>query len=119
LGLGACAPGTENSAADGDTADLRMAWWGNQTRTDLTNQVIQRYQGATPGVTVRGEPAEWAGYWDKLATQTAADDAPDIVQMDLKYLRQYGDRGALLPLDEAGLATADFAEGTLDPGRTP
>ncbi|HYI56520.1 MAG TPA: extracellular solute-binding protein [Microlunatus sp.] len=119
LGLGACAPGTENSAADGNTADLRMAWWGNQTRTQLTNEVIQRYQGATPGVTVRGEPGEWAGYWDKLATQTAADDAPDIVQMDLKYLRQYGDRGALLPLDQAGLATTDFAEGTLDPGRTP
>ena len=70
-------------------------------------------------MTVTGEPAEWAGYWDKLATQTAADDAPDLIQMDLKYLRQYGDRGALLALDQAGLRTDGFAAGTLDPGRTP
>ena len=39
--------------------------------------------------------------------------------MDLKYPRQYADRGALLALDQAGVDTADFAEGTLDPGRTP
>jgi multiple sugar transport system substrate-binding protein len=119
-GLAGCSPGSEgggSGAGDGDGA-LRMAWWGNQTRTELTNQVIERYQQATPGITVTGEPGEWASYWDKLATQTAADDAPDIIQMDLKYLRQYGDRGALLALDQAGLATENFADGTLDPGRT-
>jgi multiple sugar transport system substrate-binding protein len=118
LGLGACSEASQPSGPSA-TADLRMAWWGNQTRTELTDQVIDGYQRATPGVTVRGEPAEWASYWDKLATQTAADDAPDVVQMDLKYLRQYGDRGALLALDGAGLRTDGFAEGTLDPGRTP
>ena len=75
LGLGACsAPGAGSSSPDG--AEMRMGWWGNQTRTELTNQVIQAYQGANPGVTVAGEPAEWAGYWDRLATQTAADNAP-------------------------------------------
>ncbi|WP_157677043.1 ABC transporter substrate-binding protein [Auraticoccus monumenti] len=119
LGAGACAaPGTGDASSPG-AAELRMGWWGNQTRTELTNQVIGAYQDATPGVTVAGEPAEWAGYWDRLATQTAANNAPDVIQMDLKYLRQYADRGALLPLDQAGVGTADFAEGTLDPGRTP
>lgn len=119
LGLGACSASGGGSTGSEKTADLRMAWWGNETRTRLTNQVIDRYQQATPGVTVRGEPAEWASYWDRLATQTAANNAPDIIQMDLKYLRQYGDRGALLPLDQAGVTTTDFAAGTLDPGRTP
>ena len=119
LGLGACSIGTGGNANNQQTAELRMSWWGNQTRTDLTNQVIDRYQQAKPGVTVRGEPAEWASYWDKLATQTAANNAPDVIQMDLKYLRQYGDRGALLALDQAGVTTTGFAEGTLDPGRTP
>ncbi len=119
LGLGACSPGSSGKASSQQTAELRMSWWGNQTRTDLTNKVIARYQQATPGVTVRGEPAEWASYWDKLATQTAANNAPDVIQMDLKYLRQYGDRGALLALDQAGVTTTGFAEGTLDPGRTP
>lgn len=120
LGLAACSTADSDApAGDPGAAALRMAWWGNQTRTDLTNQVIERYQQAHAGVTVQGEPAEWASYWDRLATQTAADDAPDVIQMDLKYLRQYGDRDALLALDQAGLSTDDFADGTLDPGRTP
>lgn len=116
LGLAACS-GNEPPAGSGAT-DLRMAWWGNQTRTELTDQVIDSYQKSHSGLTVRGEPAEWAGYWDRLATQTAANDAPDVIQMDLKYLRQYGDRGALAALDDAGLDTSKFAAGTLDPGRT-
>lgn len=120
LGLGACSPGGDQAGgSDQGTADLRMAWWGNQTRTDLTGKVIDGYHQAHPGVNITGEPAEWASYWDKLATQTAADDAPDVIQMDLKYLRQYGDRGALLALDQAGLSTSGFADGTVDPGRTP
>ena len=124
LGLGACSSSEGAGSVTGGTdqagaAELRMSWWGNQTRTDLTDRVIDAYQKATPRVTVRGEPTEWASYWDKLATQTAANDAPDLIQMDLKYLRQYGDRGALLPLDQAGLTTTAFAPGTLDPGRTP
>lgn len=98
---------------------MRMAWWGNQTRTDLTTKVIDAYQSSHPGVTISGEPGEWASYWDKLATQTAANDAPDIVQFDLKYLREYGDRRALLTLDEAGVQTDGFGAGTLDSCRTP
>lgn len=119
LGLAACSNSSEGSGGDQSSAALRMAWWGNQTRTDLTNRVLDQYQQATPATTVTGEPGEWASYWDKLATQTAAADAPDVIQMDLKYLRQYGDRGALLALDQAGVSTSGFADGTLEPGRTP
>ena len=117
VGLGGCSSGGA-AGSDPGSAQLRMAWWGNQTRTDLTGQVIDAYQQGTPGVTVAGEPAEWASYWDRLATQTAGSNAPDVIQMDLKYLRQYADRGALLDLGAAGVSTADFAEGTVDPGRT-
>lgn len=121
FGLGACSSGGGTPGAgptEAQDAQLRMSWWGNQTRTDLTNKVIDAYEKATPGVTVEGEPAEWSSYWDRLATQTAANDAPDVIQMDLKYLRQYADRGALLALDQGGVTTDDFAAGTLDPGRT-
>src|SRR5699024_2656036 len=51
-----------------------------------------------------------------LGTQVAAGDEPDIIQMDEKYIREYGDRGALLDLAEYGVDTSKFAEGTAEPG---
>ncbi|WP_329482365.1 extracellular solute-binding protein [Kribbella sp. NBC_01484] len=109
--------GPSSSSADGGKVTLRFTWWGSDTRTKLTQQVIDAYQKDHPNVTIKGEFGEWAGYWDKLATTVAANDAPDIIQMDEKYLREYADRGALLDLKKAdGLDTGKFEPDTLGAG---
>ena len=109
--------GGASSSADGGKVTLRFTWWGSDTRTKLTQQVIDAYQKDHPNVTIKGEFGEWAGYWDKLATTVAANDAPDIIQMDEKYLREYADRGALLDLKKAqGLDTGKFEPDTLSAG---
>ena len=108
--------GGGSSSADGPVT-LRFTWWGSDTRTKLTQQTIDAYKKDHPNVTIKGEFGEWAGYWDKLATTVAANDAPDIIQMDEKYLREYADRGALLDLKKAnGLDTAKFEPDTLGAG---
>ena len=66
---------------------------------------------------IAGQPGEFASYWDKLATQTAGGTAPDIIQMDMAYIAEYGDRGALLDLGEYGVDTSKFVEGTVDSGK--
>ncbi|WP_329003759.1 extracellular solute-binding protein [Kribbella sp. NBC_00709] len=109
-------PGGSSDDAGGKVT-LRFTWWGSDTRTKLTQQVIDAYQKDHPNVTIKGEFGEWAGYWDKLATTVAANDAPDIIQMDEKYLREYADRGALLDLKKAqGLDTGKFEPDTLGAG---
>ena len=109
--------GGGSSSADGGKVTLRFTWWGSDTRTKLTQQVIDAYQKDHPNVTIKGEFGEWSGYWDKLATTVAANDAPDIIQMDEKYLREYADRGALLDLKKAdGLDTGKFEPDTLGAG---
>ena len=86
------------------------------TRHKTTQKVIDAYQKDHPNVTINGEFGEWSGYWDKLATTVAANDAPDIIQMDEKYLREYADRGALLDLKKAeGLDTAEFERNAARP----
>ncbi|MEU8227341.1 sugar ABC transporter substrate-binding protein [Kribbella sp. NPDC048915] len=105
------------SSEDGGKVTLRFTWWGGDTRTKMTQQVIEAYQKDHPNVTIKGEFGEWSGYWDKLATTVAANDAPDVIQMDEKYLREYADRGALLDLKKAeGLNTAKFEPDTLGAG---
>lgn len=64
------------------------------------------------------EPAEWGSYWDRLATQTAANDSPDVINMDGKYLSEYAGRGALAELDGLdGLDVSGLGSGDLDAGK--
>lgn len=127
LGLGATAAAAltatgcgkkSESGAGGGATTLRFTWWGNDARTAATTKVIEAFKTEAPTITVKPENGEWSSYWDKLATQVAANDAPDIIQMDEKYIREYGGRGALLDLSKYGLDTSKFIEGTVDPGKT-
>jgi multiple sugar transport system substrate-binding protein len=97
-----CAPGTVGDGSDGGGSDgqvaLRMSTWGNDSRLKLTEEAVAAFQQANPGITVQVENSDWTGYWDKLATQTAADAPPDVIQMDEAYIAAYGGRDALLDL---------------------
>lgn len=113
VGLAACG---KAGASEGPVA-LRFSWWGGDVRHKLTQKIIDNFNAAHPDIIVKGEYSDWTGYWDKLATQVAANDAPDIIQMDEKYVREYGDRGALLDLHGfEDLQTQDYAPITLETG---
>jgi multiple sugar transport system substrate-binding protein len=90
--------GGGDDAAGGGPVTLRMSWWGNDLRQKLTQQAVTAFEKANPDIKVQLEPSEWTSYWDKLATTTAANDAPDVMQMDESYIAAYGGRSALLDL---------------------
>lgn len=97
--LAACAPGSSGgSQASGGGGTLRVSTWGNDSRLKLTQQAVAEFEKANPGIKVTVENSEWTSYWDKLATGTAANDSPDVIQMDESYIAAYGTRGALLDL---------------------
>jgi multiple sugar transport system substrate-binding protein len=120
-GLTACAPGARGGGGNqgggnesGQTT-LALTWWGNPTRNKNTQAEIDAYLKANPNVKIEPQPGEFASYWEKLATQTAGGTAPDIIQMDMAYISEYGNRGALLDL--SGVDTSKFVEGTVESGR--
>ncbi|MFC3495745.1 ABC transporter substrate-binding protein [Glycomyces rhizosphaerae] len=118
-GLAACGTGGGGDMElSDDPVTIRMTWWGADVRADLTNQAIAAFQEEHPNITVKAEFKPWEGYWDALATTTAANDSPDVLQMDELYLASYGDRGSLLDLSGAGefLDTSQFDESTLATG---
>jgi multiple sugar transport system substrate-binding protein len=120
-GLTACAPGARNQGGgnqggnEGGATTLSLAWWGNPTRNKNTQAELDAYMKANPNVKIEAQPGEFASYWEKLATQTAGGTAPDIIQMDMAYIAEYGNRGALLDL--GGVDTSKFVEGTVESGR--
>ena len=94
---------------------MALTWWGNPTRNKNTDAMIAAYMKANPDVKISGQPGEFSSYWDKLATQTAGGQAPDIIQMDMNYISEYGTRGALLDL--SSVDTSKFVKGTVDSGK--
>ncbi|WP_432484720.1 ABC transporter substrate-binding protein [Kineococcus esterisolvens] len=115
-GLAACGGG---SASSEGPVNLRFTWWGSDARHQYTQQIIDAFNEEHPDIHVEGEFTEWSGYWDRLATNVAANDAPDIIQMDAIYLRSYADRGALLDLSQLdGLDTSAIDSTALDTGET-
>lgn len=113
LGLTACGAG-----GDGDEeVELRFAFWGSDTRVQNTEAIIDAFNEDHPAIQVDIEYSDWDGFWDGLNTQIAANDAPDIFQMDAPYLREYGERGSLLDLSgvDLGHIPDDIVEsGTID-----
>jgi multiple sugar transport system substrate-binding protein len=121
MGLAGCAPGSQGGSGsqggggEGGTTELALAWWGNPTRNKNTEAMIAAYTQANPNVKISGQPGEFSSYWDKLATQTAGGQAPDIIQMDMAYIAEYGNRGALMDLKDVDVSK--FVEGTVDSGK--
>ena len=107
LALSACAaPSGSPSAAAGDPTpvELRMSTWGNDSRLQMTEEALDIFEADNPGITVTLENSAYGAYWDKLATQYAAKDAPDVIQLDEVNFSSYAERGVLVDL--AGLADA-------------
>lgn len=116
LALSACSTAPEDS---GGPVELRFSWWGNEQRAKATQQAIDAFEDANPGIAVKGEYADFTAYFDRVATQVAAGDAPDVITMGGTYPREYGGRGALLDLAEvsAELDLGGLDEAAMDNGR--
>lgn len=76
-------PAADSSAATEteEPITLRMAWWGSQTRHDLTTQVINMYMEEHPNVTIEYEFYSFDDYFTKLKTLVASDQVWDIFQL--------------------------------------
>lgn len=112
---------TTQTDNNGDTTNLVVGWWGNQVRNDRTQEVLDMYTQANPGVVFDSQPSQFSDYWTKLATAAAGNSLPDLVQMNYtSYLEQYADNGLLedlTPYVEKGLLDiSQIDQGILDSG---
>ena len=115
---------TSEAAADSNASGekkLTVTWWGNQTRNERTISTLNLYAEQNPGVAFDPQVAEWADYWNKLATASAGKALPDIIQMDYKYLDQYIKNGLLTDLtpyvEDGTLDVSNIDEGILNTGK--
>lgn len=89
--------------------ELRVMWWGDQDRADITNKVIELFEQKYPHIDVIGEFAPSSGYWDKINTQLASGTAPDIFFLGGNVV-DYALKGVLLPLDSYAGSQLDLTD---------
>jgi multiple sugar transport system substrate-binding protein len=78
----------EPAAASGGNlaGEIRFSWWGNEARNTATIEAIRFYETWHPGVKIVPEYTAFDGYYNKLMSQLAAGNAPDIFTMNPEWL---------------------------------
>jgi len=103
-----------------DDVNLRQIFWGSKARADRTNGVNDLFIKANPATKIATEFYAWNDYWPKLATMTGGGNAPDIIQMDYRYIVEYANRQAIAPLDAfvgKEIDLHDFDQDQIDGGK--
>nr|WP_052640136.1 ABC transporter substrate-binding protein [Pseudorhizobium banfieldiae]CAD6618351.1 carbohydrate ABC transporter substrate-binding protein [arsenite-oxidising bacterium NT-25] len=101
-------------------ADLRMSWWGGESRHVATQKALEAC-GAKHGHTVKGEFTGFDGYLEKLTTQMAGRTEADIVQVNWPWLPLFSKNGdgfadlrSLKPLDLSNWTDAELESGSMN-----
>jgi multiple sugar transport system substrate-binding protein len=113
---------SQGSSSQQEQVTLRVAWWGNESRAKIYNEIFDLYEQLNPHVKIVRETANYNDYYTKLAAQFAGGNPPDLLGMHmLNYGGDYVARGVLEPLDpyiESGaIDTTDWDQAILDSGR--
>lgn len=97
---------------------IRFDWWGNPDRAKATEAAVALFEKKYPQIKVETSYAEFNAYFQKLVTQIAGGGAPDVLQMDYRYVREYADRNQLAQLDSgpAKVDTSGITEQLLSGG---
>lgn len=112
--LTGCAGGTGGGSGD-DQITLRFAWWGSDELNSIKAEQIKLFEKEHPNITVAGEPSEYNGYYDKLATQVAGGGAPDALQITYDALPLYVGKNAIADIS-GDVDQSTFTPGSLDAG---
>ncbi|UKA66122.1 ABC transporter substrate-binding protein [Arthrobacter sp. FW306-05-C] len=118
--LSACGNGSGSSGQAGSAdkpVTINYTWWGNDDRAERTRKAIALFESKNPDIKVNGNFTDFAGYWQKRATEAAGGGLPDVMQWDLSYLRDYGQRNQLLDLSTVKINTDAFEKSLLPSGQ--
>lgn len=100
VALSGCAVADRSDRAGGGGPDgpVRATWWGGDSENRALGTVLDGFTAGT-GIEVRRESQAFDGYWDRLATQTAGGNAPDLIMQAGSQIPDYAGRGTLLDLN--------------------
>jgi multiple sugar transport system substrate-binding protein len=102
---GTVAAGATSAPAQssGGAVTLRMALFGSQEAADNTNKLLAGFTAQQPNITLEVTPyqaPDWDGFFQKLLTEVAAGQTPDLVTVATEGAHLMAGRGLAVALDE-------------------
>ncbi|WP_289042593.1 extracellular solute-binding protein [uncultured Aliiroseovarius sp.] len=93
VGLAALTAGTAR-------ADVEIEYWQYhfEQRVNAMDTLIENFEAANPGITVKMTTFPYADYRTKVAAAIPAGEGPDVVQLFYGWLNEYVDAGLIQPL---------------------
>lgn len=127
--LGACsdknaqpsASDASSKAAAHENVTIRMAWWGGQARHEMMNALLDKFEEKYPYITVEREFGTENQFVEKLNTQAAGSNTPDVVQTSSFFLHDFVARNIHMDLDplvaSGEINVSDFSKEDLNGGK--
>ena len=66
--------------------NLRMSWWGGNSRHQATLKALDEFHKLHPDISVKAEYTGWDGHLSRLTTQIAGKTEPDVMQTNWNWL---------------------------------
>ncbi len=99
VGLAGCASQAEQKPEG--PVEIRFTWWGGDARHELTNKALDAFEAENKDIKVVRDFGGFDGYLDKITTQYAGGNSPDVIQLYNEVLVEFADRGQLWDLNKA------------------
>lgn len=114
VGLTTACGGGGTGGESGSEA-IQLALWGDAARAGLYEEATALFTAAHTGSSVTVQFADLDPYLERLVTQAAARELPDVLFMRDTHIGRYGSSGALLDLTpyldaDGGISTAGIGE---------
>lgn len=85
---------------DNKQVTLKMVWWGNDQRADMTNKVIELFKQKHPNINFETQNYASTGSVKLNLAMNAVDEAmPDIAQIDYSFFTNFAERKLFEPLN--------------------
>ncbi|HET9919359.1 MAG TPA: sugar ABC transporter substrate-binding protein [Ktedonobacteraceae bacterium] len=97
VAFAACGGGGSGSSSSNGPVNLTYALWDQNEQVGY-QQSINQFMKLHPNIHVTIEQTPWASYWQKLSTEFAAGNAPDVFWDHLAYYPQFVQQGQLMNL---------------------
>ena len=97
LAMAGCSDFSSSSTSGSSSDSLVFRWWGGTARNTAYESALKVFTQKT-GIKVTAQYSGYDGYFDKLDTEFAGGNPPDVFQMDTALTSTYAAKGVLTSL---------------------
>ena len=76
-----------------DRVEIKLAWWGNDARTEYTIEGVRKFEEIHPEIKVNISYSEWSGYEARNRIQMVSTTEADVMQINFGWLSEFSPDG--------------------------